>query len=103
MGYYSDLRILGGHPSARRFTPRLYDILKKELNFRKVNKIIELWLKKSKSNRLHSQKLLKNELNGLLILAHALGVSRPCILEVRGNTDYIRWLNEIQVNNNKNK
>ena len=25
----------------------------------------------------------KNEINGLLILAHALGVSRPCIIEVR--------------------
>ena len=34
------------------------------------------------SNGLHSQKLLEKELNGLLILAHALGVSRPCILEV---------------------
>ena len=31
----------------------------------------------------HSQKLLEKELNGLLILAHALGVSRPCFLEVR--------------------
>ena len=35
------------------------------------------------SHGLHSQKLLENELNGLLILAHASGVSRPCILEVR--------------------
>ena len=39
------------------------------------------------SNRLHSQKLLENEVNGLLILAHALGVSRPYILEVRGPAD----------------
>ena len=30
--------------------------------------------------------MLKNEINGLLILAHALGVSRPCIIEVRGLT-----------------
>ena len=27
--------------------------------------------------------VLRNELNGLLISAHAFGVSRPCILEVR--------------------
>ena len=39
------------------------------------------------SNGLHSQKLLENEVNGLLILAHALGVSRPCILEVRDQID----------------
>ena len=28
--------------------------------------------------------MFKNEINGLLILAHALGVSRPCIIEVSG-------------------
>jgi len=38
------------------------------------------------SNGLHNPKLLENEVNGLLILAHALGVSRPCILEVRDLT-----------------
>ena len=31
------------------------------------------------SNGQHNQKLLENEVNGLLILAHALGVSLPCI------------------------
>ena len=35
------------------------------------------------SNRLHNQKLLEYKVNGLLILAHALGVSRPGIIEVR--------------------
>ena len=38
-------------------------------------------------NGLHSQKLLEKELNGLLILAHNLGVSRPCIIEVRVRTN----------------
>ena len=38
------------------------------------------------SNGLHNQKLLEYEVNGLLILAHALGVSRPCILEVRAKS-----------------
>ena len=45
------------------------------------------------SNGLHSQKLLRNELNGLLILAHAFGVSRPCILEVRDITNLTLTLN----------
>ena len=45
LGYYSDLGISGGHPGARRFTPRVY-ILKNELNFRKVNKIIGILPKK---------------------------------------------------------
>ena len=40
------------------------------------------------SNGLHSQNLLEKELNGLLILANALGVSRPGILEVRDFTDF---------------
>ena len=39
------------------------------------------------SNGQHSQKLLENELKGLLILAHALGVCRPCILEVRASAE----------------
>ena len=42
LGYYSDLGISGGHPGARRFTPRVYDIFKNELKFRKFFKIIEL-------------------------------------------------------------
>ena len=40
------------------------------------------------SNGQHNQKLLENEVNGLLILAPALGVSRPCILEVRGKYNH---------------
>ena len=39
------------------------------------------------SNGLHNQKLLENEVNDILILAHASGVSRPCILELRGMKD----------------
>ena len=47
-----------------------------------------------KSNGLHSQKLLRSELNGLLILAHVFGVFRPCILEVRVTTDQMVWIGQ---------
>jgi len=75
LGYYSDLEILGGYQGAKHFTPWVYDIVKNYLSFQKVNKIIKLLPQKI----CQTDFIIKsqNEVNSLLILAHALGVSRP--------------------------